>query len=148
VKGARPETARWGPVVDTRWRNSCMGRAEGVSGGLKCGKPAQVSFLYFFFYVLFSVFFYNYLNPIWIWIWVSPLSKCTISNLNVEIIYSVIYIFILFFLNHWIFLSLLYFHGFIFKLDFEFYGSIDMLLMIHFLSTNAQSNKNSAWCTD
>jgi hypothetical protein len=27
------------------------------------------------------------------------------------------------------FLSLLYFHGFIFKLDFEFYGSIDTLLM-------------------
>jgi hypothetical protein len=35
-------------------------RGGGVPGGLKCGKPAQVSFLYFFFYVLFSVFFYKY----------------------------------------------------------------------------------------
>jgi hypothetical protein len=56
------------------WCISLMGwkagdAAEGFSGGPKRDKPAQVSFLSFFFYVLFfSVFFYN----------------CFESNLNFE----------------------------------------------------------------
>ena len=44
---------------------------------------------------------------------------------------------------YWIkFLSLLYFHGFISKLDFEFYGSIDMLLMIHLFYEAQMHNQN------
>jgi hypothetical protein len=41
------------------------------------------------------------------------------------------------------FLSLLYFHGFIFKLDFESYGPIYILLLtlLFLFSTDAQSHK-------
>jgi hypothetical protein len=58
-------SGRWGPHVGvTRTKEKGRGKKwaarKGFPGGLKCGKPAQVSFLYFFFYDLFSVFFYKY----------------------------------------------------------------------------------------
>jgi hypothetical protein len=68
----------WHPATDQRgphvcvtercagaWESGQMGRAGQFPGGPKMGYGAQVNFHYFFFfYVLFSVFFYNYLNQI------------------------------------------------------------------------------------
>jgi hypothetical protein len=55
VKGARPETARWGRVVGARWRNSGMGRAVMKMSGPNWREsgPSKSPFLFIFLSLFF-----------------------------------------------------------------------------------------------